>query len=424
MQQMPPPWWLAFQDPLLNQLIATGLRDSPTLKIAQSRVVMAEQVAVMTESTLFPSLNGRSEVTRLRFPSQGLIPPPFAGKTFTEASLGFRLNYTFDWWGRNHSAFAASLSQVGAAQAELAEARLILTAAIARCYLQSQSNWMQLKLAQTSVAQHQAIANLTHAKLQSGIASAIPETIADANLQAAKLILAQSQQDRQLTTHQLAILLGKDPSTAIANITKPLKISPSFVLPKVIRANCLAYRPDILASRWRAEAAAQQVKVAKASFYPNVNLVGLLGLQSIGLNNLFKLSSHTPAGQAAIDLPIFDAGQRWANLNEKQAEYQLAVQQYQQTLLTALQDVADAITRLQALKSQQRAQHKIVAAAEQNASILSSYYQHGTVDKLQLLAAQDNLLQQQSRQINLQTAYLQAWVGLLQAIGGHTLKIY
>ena len=185
---------------------------------------------------------------------------------------------------------------------------------------------------------------------QHGLISKIPVKTVEKNYQAAKLVYQEYHQQEVLTRNQLAVLLGKNPLTT-QFITHPFAFEfHSVELPKYLPANLLAHRPDLHAAKYRAEAAAHRINVAKARFYPDINLMSLFSYQNVGLQQIFNRDNQNNAIMAAVDLPIFDAGLRRAQLRQHYAEYDLAVNDYNQTLLNAIREVADQLTILKNLK--------------------------------------------------------------------------
>ena len=413
-------WWANFKDPQLNQLISVAIADSPTMQIAEARVRRAEQITGVARSTLWPSIDFSGYVQRQRFSKYGLIPPPFNGRTFNIATLGLNFNYEFDFWGKNRQRVQARVNEQAAAQAEAASAQLVLSAAVANTYFQLLGNIEQVKIANSNWKLNQQLLTITTARNKRGIESAIPVITLKVNAQAAKQVLEQYRQAELLSRHQLAALLGKNPFTT-SIITRHFTYHAYHVtLPSSLPAHLLAQRPDIYAAKFRAEAAANEINIAKARFFPDINLMGLFSYQSaLGFNHLFERTSQDNAVTAAVDLPIFDAGARRADLGVKYAEYDTAVNEYNQTILTALREVADQLSRLQTIGSQLTAEHAAENATERNYKLYRARYNHGIADYAEVLERKQLLLQQQSTRLTLQTRHLQAAVGMLQALGGN-----
>jgi NodT family efflux transporter outer membrane factor (OMF) lipoprotein len=234
-----------------------------------------------------------------------------------------------------------------------------------------------------------------------------------------KLIAAQIEAERKLSLNQLTLLLGKNPATTEIDTNSFSYRQYRINMPASLPANLLAKRPDIHASRLRAEAAAHKINVAKARFFPNINLNALFSYQSVVTGQLFNPASQNNAITGAIDLPVFDAGARRANLGARYAEYDLAVNDYNQTILVALREVADQVASLKSIHAQLRAQKTSLNAYEKKFKLTSSSYKHGIVDYTQFLESKNSVLQQRAINIYLQSRYLQTVVAMMKALGGN-----
>jgi NodT family efflux transporter outer membrane factor (OMF) lipoprotein len=416
-------WWKIYKDPQLNKLIATALTDSPSLQIAQSRLATARHIAEEAGASLWPDVSAYGQIQREHITENTYFPPPFGGNNYTETNFGLNFNYEFDFWGKNHSIIAARTSDARAAQAEVAQARLILAAAITSSYFQLQYEQRALAINIAIVKQRQELLKIIKVRATHGVVSDIPVTTANADLQSTRMNITNLQEQIKLTSHELAALMGKNPFTTDIHTEKFAYNKNILRLPKVLPANLLARRPDIIASRWRMESAASLVNASKARFYPNINLVGLLSYQSFILQKTFNSSSRDSYVGAAIDLPIFDAGRRRANLRTQYAEYDTAVAQYNETILTALRDVADQISTLHALAAKEIDQNNALSATQKNYNLTRARFHNGIVDYADVLESEGSLLTEEYNQTELQAQHLKTTVAMIKALGGNYLSI-
>jgi NodT family efflux transporter outer membrane factor (OMF) lipoprotein len=386
---------------------------------AQSRVRKAQQLTEEASSSLWPSINASGYAQRQRFAQYGLIPPPFNGKTFNIYDVGLNFKYEFDFWGKNRQMLAASVNEECAANADLAQARLIISAAVATTYFQLQNNTAQLSIARQILQQQQEILSIVQERATHGVESDIPVTTALANEEAARVIAKQYEALQKLSLHQLSALLGKN---AFETVIQTPALSHHLYhvnVPTMLPANLLAQRPDIFATRSRLEATANKINVAKARFFPNINLSALFSYQSIKFGHFLSAESQNNAITGAIDLPIFDAGARRANLGVRYAEYDVAVSNYNNTILKALREVADQVSTLHSLQSQISAREKALSAIKHKHQLTTLRYDNGIIDYLPVLETKTQLLQQQSLQASLQSRHLQAIVAMMKALGGN-----
>lgn len=412
-------WWTQYADPQLNQLIQTALADNPTLKIAAARERLAQQVANETNAGLYPVTSLTGDVQKQHYSEHGLLEgSPLAGTTAYNADLNLNLQYQIDWWGKNRAAVAAATDDVQAATAETASARLLTATLVAQYYFQWQIANEQIRVVQELLQQQTTQLKLVKLRNKQGIDSEYEVQQLEGQLASTQLSLAQIQRQQQLSQHQLAAMLGLGPDNPIATVQPIHYVDSLFAIPSDIPANLLGRRPDITAQRWRTEAAAQRIQVAKAEFYPNVNLAAMVGLQTIGLGSLFKRSSSTALIGPAIDLPLFDAGARRANLGIKNAEYDIAVEQYNQTIIDAFHQVGDALSNLGASSMQRKAQAARMVAVQQQNQLTVVRYHNGLDDQLSVLQTSNSVLMEHLNSLQIQQNCLLAQLSLIQALGG------
>ncbi len=415
-------WWNSFLDSQLQQLIEVALADSPTMQKAEARVRRAEQISQGAKATLWPTIDFSGYLQREKFAEYGLIPPPFNAKTFNIGELGLNFNYEFDFWGKNRELLAARASETYAAQADRRQARLIISSAVATTYFQLLNDIEQVSLAKQNWQAAKELSAIVQDLTKNDIYSNIPLQTAVNNTQSAKLAVAQYQQAEALTRNKLAALLGKNPLSTTFVTRHYSYRRHQVVIPSNLTTNVLAQRPDIAAAQARVFAAAHEVNVAKTRFFPDINLSALFSYQTVKFGRLFDPGSQNNFGAVAVDLPIFDAGARRANLGTRYAEYDIAVESYNQTLLTALRDVADQLARLNTVKSQVATQRTAVAAINHQYKLILSRYNHGIVAYKDVLQAKQLLLQQQAIQAQLETRHLQTIVAMQRALGGESFR--
>jgi len=192
-------------------------------------------------------------------------------------------------------------------------------------------------------------------------------------------------------------------------------------LPDKLPANLIGRRPDVLAYRWRVEAAQQNIEGAKAAFYPNINLVAFIGFQALGFGQLISNAAAIAGAGPAISLPIFDGGRRRGNLTAKTASYDIAVDSYNETLIKALQDVSDQLAVLQSNAKQRKETEKAQATALKAHALAESSYKAGLSNYLHVLVTHETILRQKEIIAHLQAARLDTYAGLMRALGGGTI---
>jgi NodT family efflux transporter outer membrane factor (OMF) lipoprotein len=189
-------------------------------------------------------------------------------------------------------------------------------------------------------------------------------------------------------------------------------------VPGVVPADLLGRRADIVAARWRVEAATHDVASARAQFYPNVNLVAFVGLSSIGFNRFFEPGSEQYGFGPAISLPIFESGRLRANLSGKSADLDVAIESYNGNVIDAVHDVADQITSARSIERQQSQQAEALASAESAYDAATQRYRAGLSTYLTVLNAETNVLTQRRSTVDLRARVLDSQMLLVRALGG------
>jgi len=411
-------WWKRYGDPQLDRLIEEALRGSPTLRVAAARQRRALAYVSVSKAALLPRVDGSGSVIRQRFPEHGLYPPPIAGGWDTQNQLQATLDYEIDFWDKNRAAYESALGQAKAAEVDTYAARLALSVNVAQAYVRMQRAYRQLDVMQATLRQREQIYALTRDRVAAGIDSRLDLKQAEGAIPATREQIVQQQEAIDLARNQLAALIGAGPDRGL-EIPRPDARAPEAPeLPSAVPADLIGRRPDVVAQRWRVEAAGRDIDVAKAQFYPNVSLTAFLGLQSIGLSQFLRAGSAIAGAGPALSLPIFDGGRLRGNLAAADADYDTAVELYNQTLVDALRDVVDQLASLRSVGEQRRQQRIAVATAQEAYDLALLRYREGIGNYLQVLTAQWQLLAQQSLEVDLDATELSLSINLTRALGG------
>lgn len=411
-------WWTAYNDPQLDALIDEALAESPTLRVAEARTRKALAVAATSKAALYPQVNADLQISRQRSPDHGLTPPPLSGMWGTVYQLQGTLDWEVDFWGKNRAAYESALGQSRAAEVDAEAARLALSVNIALAYVQLHHAYLQLDVAQATLKEREQIYALTRERNAAGIDSRLELKQAEGALPATREQIAQLQETIGLVRDALAALLGAGPDRGlaigppVANTLRPV------ALPSNIPAELISRRPDIVAQRWRIEAAQKDIASAKAAFYPDVNLVALIGLQSIGPAGLFSAASRLVGVGPAVSLPLLDGGRLRGNLAGTNADYDIAVEQFNRLLANALREIVDQLTSLASVDVQHREQEQALADAQEAYDLALLRYREGIGNYLQVLSAESPLLTQQGLEADLRARDLELSIGLVRALGG------
>jgi NodT family efflux transporter outer membrane factor (OMF) lipoprotein len=336
----------------------------------------------------------------------------------TQSSASIQLQYQLDFFGRNRASFAAATSREQAAEAEAASARLQLSTAIASTYAEFIRLNGDLDALEQAARMRQTSVALVRDRVAAGLENEGQAHQATSELSQTRADLIEVQAAIVRTRHALAALLGKGPDRGLT-IEAPLgrRLNP-VALPARVDLDLIGRRPDLAAARLNAEASGHNIDVARADFYPNINLVAIASLQTLGLEALGGgMLSGFQAGPA-ISLPIFDGGRIEGQYRGARASYDEAVAVYNQTLADALKEVADAISDRRSLERQLAEQRTGLEAAEASYQIAVTRYQGGLSSYIDTLNVESRLIQQRRAVAELEARAFSYDIALIRALGG------
>ncbi|MBS0619973.1 MAG: efflux transporter outer membrane subunit [Verrucomicrobia bacterium] len=419
-------WWMVFASEELNQLILEALSQNPTIQAIKQRIAFAKQTAKVTRSELFPLVFFDANETWEYLSHNGLYralnPDVPINANLVDLTLSF--NYEFDFWGKNRSRFRAALGQVKAQEAEEAQVELLTTTALAQAYFALKTNLARKQLYEELLAVRSAYFSLQMKLQEKALLSRLPVLLSEESLQEAKKQVIAIDEEVITDYHLINILLGKGPDSPL-EITPDLPTLPSTLsLPANLSIDLLARRPDLMAQIWRVEAYAQEVGAAKADFFPNINLKGLIGLESVLYRLLFRSDSQTAALEPAIHLPIFTAGAIRANVRAKKALFDEAVYAYNQLILTSVQEVADLLALATSVFEQKGRQDQIVGDAKERYELTLLRQMKGLDSAFETLTTQADLIERQLADLTLTYNQYLATVKLIKALGGGYQSAY
>lgn len=413
-------WWSRFGDAQLDTLVQKALDKQPNLRLAQARVARAQALAGVVESADLPNVTASAEAMRQRITANGIYPPPLAGNVLEMPNAQISASYEFDFFGKNRAALDAALGQVRAAQADRQAAELLLATQVTRSYFTLLRLQALQDLAQRNVAQREHIVALVQSRLKAGLDSPAELQSSEATLPEIRQYLESLREQASLTRNALAALTGSPLGLQDFKPGTLARIS-ALPTPQSMPLDLLANRPDVAAARARVQAGLSEVDVAKAQFYPNINLVAFAGLNSIGFGNISKEGSQQWGVGPAIRLPLFDGGRLRSQLKGKSAEVDVAIETYNVLVIDAVREVADQVASLQSIARQAQEQQTAQASAQTLYDIAAQRFAAGLGNQALVLNAQTAVLAQERQAIELQARALDAQAQLLRATGGSVL---
>jgi NodT family efflux transporter outer membrane factor (OMF) lipoprotein len=412
-------WWSAYGDAQLDSLMTEALAGAPDLAAAQARVRKAQALAASAHAGELPRITANGSVEEMKQSYNIGIPAQFVPQGYNwygRATLDF--SWELDFWGKNRAAVAAAVSDARAAEAEAAEARLMLSTNVAAAYADLARLYAERDVAERSLSVQGETSKLVADRVANGLDTLGEQRQAEAEPLQAKADLGAIDEQIALTRNRLAALAGAGPDRGLSlnrpNVTglKPLG------LPAQLAASLVGRRPDVTAARWRAEAAASRIHQARAAFYPDINLAAFIGSTALHLDKVFASGSDIGSVGPAISLPIFEGGRLKAGLRGAEADRDAAVASYDAAVAEAFRQVADVVASSRALQAQLADSRAALAASEDAYRIAKLRYQGGLSTYPSVLLAEQGVLKRRRTVADLDARALALDVQLVRALGG------
>lgn len=412
-------WWQAYGDEQLDSLIEEARTASPDIAMATARLRQANARARQAGAALLPgvSANGSAGVAKQSY-NNG-IPRDFVPKGWNDTGLlSVGADFDPDLWGRNRAALAAATSEAEASAVDAEQAMMMLSTEIAAAYADLARLHAERDIAARAVEIREATLDLIHQRVENGLDNRGTEQLAQSRAAGARADLAASEEAIGLTRNRIAALVGRGPDRGL-DIEPPqiADLRPRGV-PERLALDLIGRRPDIVSARLRAEAATSRIRGARAAFYPNISITALFGVQSLGLDQLLKSGSTMGSAGPAFSLPLFNRGQLVGDLRSAEAQSDIAVASYDETLIEALHQVADAATSIKALETRRAEARDAVDAAESAYSIAQQRYKGGLATYIDVLSAEDTVLARRRIAAELEARAFTLDVALIRALGG------
>jgi multidrug efflux system outer membrane protein len=409
-------WWLLYQDPRLNDLQQRLLQANPDLAAALAHYDAAQAYASQLHAGLFPQISASAQPLRQRQSDSRPLRGSTQPSIYNSNTAGFSLGFDLDLWGRIRNQAAAGDAQAQASGDDLAAARLSLQKQLASLYVQLNGLDAQRRILSRSLEDYSQALQLTRDRYQGQIASELDLTRAQSQLASAEAELDEVRAQRNLTEHAIGELVGEPASQFHLAPSTQLLSLPG--IPQQLPSTLLQRRPDIAAAERRVYAANAGIGIARAAWYPDFSLTGMLGGQTQGVGNLLAAGNRYWALGPLMNLPIFDGGRLSANERQAHAEFEEAAAHYRGQVLRAVREVEDNLGQLRDLRQEALDQQAAVNAAQHTQTLAMNSYQAGAVSYLDVVTAQNAALQAQRGLQAVQTRELQASVGLVVALGG------
>jgi NodT family efflux transporter outer membrane factor (OMF) lipoprotein len=407
-------WWEVFNDPALNALEEQIDISNQTLAAAEATYRSSRAAIRVARSGLYPTISAGTSV--LGSGSSGSLGEGGARSAALLTVPTATATWAPDLFGGVRRSIEASVDTAQASAGDMENTRLLLQSELALDYFQLHGLDAQKKLLDDTVQAYQKALDLTQNRYNQGVASQVDVAQAQTQLVQTEAQATDTLVVRQQMEHAIAILLGKAP-VEVTIPAAPIQSAPPPI-PGVIPSELLERRPDIAANERRVAAANAQIGVAISAYYPTISLGATAGLESSSLLSLFTWPSRFWSLGPSVSQLFFDAGRRRGITEEAQANYDVTVANYRQSVLTAFQNVEDNLAALRILEQESLQQAEAVGYANRSLELANFQYQGGITTYLQVITAQEIALANQVTEVQLKTRRMQASVSLIQALGG------
>ncbi len=425
-------WWGTFGDPELDKLVNRAVARNLDVETAAARIREARANERVAGAAALPEVSAEASATRQRI-SEHAIPippggPPNGGKTpefalpgteFSSFRIGFDASWELDLFGKTRRSVEAARARTGAAIWDLRDLQVTAGAEVANAYLRLRTLQQRIAVADAEVSRQQRALSLVAARVRGGLVTGQDLEQQKSQLASAKAAIPPLKAEADAQIHALGVLTGDTPEALVAELSPAGALPPSPPrVPAGLPSDLLRRRPDIRAAERNVAAATADIGVATADLYPSFSLSAAPALVSTALATLLEWGSRSYSAGAAVNWPIFNGGRTRANIDASNARQERALIAYRKTILTALQDVEDALSEVDNDRRQAAGLEEALSTARRAEDIARTRYRGGLVTLSDVLQAQANRISLESQVIETKGALARDTVALFKALGG------
>lgn len=410
-------WWSGIGDPQLSDLIARSLANNPDVAIAEAHLREAQAQAGVADAARGPEIGATAQAAGMHLPVT-LPPPVGVGHYVLEKHIDAGLRWDLDLWGGRRAGWEAALGRAQVAEAERQATRVALSVNVARLYVQLGHAFATRDVAGQELDRAVQSQDLTRQRVRAGIDGETQLRQIDGEVASDRERMIAADRDIDAKRSALTVLVAEGPDRGLA-ITRPRALTPLEInVPSTLSIELIGHRADLMAARWQVEASSKDIDEARAAFLPSVSLDALAGFVALGGANVFQMPARFYQVAPAINLPIFDGGRRRAELSTRDAQYDVAVAQYNAILIRAVNEVTDQLSALRSLAAQVAQQQEAYTAASEAWGLAEQRYRAGVGSFLEALIVRQQLLNAERHREDLRAQQIDDSILLIQALGG------
>jgi NodT family efflux transporter outer membrane factor (OMF) lipoprotein len=426
-------WWTTFNDHKLNDLVERAVISNLDLRLARARLREARALRGVVGADLLPDVNVSGSYSRSRTsenafdfettgpggPGFGDFTPPGEERNLYQA--GFDANWELDVFGGVRRSIEAANADIGAAVETRRDALVTLLAEVARNYVELRGFQSRLEIARSNLKVQQDTLDLTKARFEGQLVSELDVTRADAQVATTAAQVPALEQQRNQAAHRLSVLMGQPPAALLDELlsgdSATIPEGPDDV-PPGLPSDLLRRRPDVRRAERELAAATARVGVATADLFPRFSLTGSLGLMGEEFRDLGDYGSRFYSIGPSVSWPVFDAGRIRSNIRAADARTEQALVRYEQSVLTALEDVENALLSLVKEQERRKSLGRAVEANRRSVEMATQLYDRGLTDFLNVLDAQRARFLSEDALVQSDRTVATDLVALYKALGG------
>jgi NodT family efflux transporter outer membrane factor (OMF) lipoprotein len=419
-------WWTEFHDPVLDDVIARAVEGNLALKIAAARLREARAARGIAASAALPHVGVNGQYGRTE--RSDAVPPfkstaggtsPFGARTQNAFEAGFDAGWELDVFGGVRRDVEAAVAQVQGAEEGRRDVLVTLLADVARNYAELRGAQRQLEILDATVLSQQDTLDLARARFDAGLGSALDVERADGLLEVTRSRRPELEGLTTRAIYRLDVLLGEEPGALASALETPQALPPQPPdLPDAVPSELLSRRPDLRRAERDVAAATARVGVARAEMFPRFSIGGNFGRRSEDVSDLATTGSQFWFLVAGVRLPILSGGRIRANIQVQDARQDQALRQYEKAVLTAVEEVENALSararearRLQTLRAS-------VAANRRALDLATERYTGGLENFLSVLDAQRAVYGAEDGLAQSETSAMVSLIAVYKALGG------
>jgi outer membrane protein, multidrug efflux system len=407
-------WWADFNDSSFVSLIERAMKSNLDIKLAQERILQARASRGVVSAGLWPTVDATADYTRSRTPA----PIGQRARISNQFQTGWDAAWELDFFGGTRRNIEASDADIQAAIEDRRDVLVTLTAEVAVNYAELRGFQQRIIIAQDNLKAQQHSEGIVRQRFEGGFVSALDLANAEAQVATTLSQIPVFETSAQQSIYTIAVLLGQEPQSLLSELSPsaPIPMTPPEI-PAGLPSEILRRRPDIRRTEAQIHAATARIGVATADLFPKFNLTGSVGYRNSDPGALQQRDNFWSVGPS-VDWQIFNMGRVGANIDVQKALQRQSMLSYKKTILTALQDVENALIAYSKEKQHQQFLMDAVAANQKAVNLATQLYTEGQTDFLSVLDAQRSLFASEDALVQSTQNLVTDLIGLYKALGG------